>query len=48
MFDKNPSRSPQINGGFFVVEPATLDLVEGDQTNWENDVLPAARAATAS
>ena len=36
--------SPQINGGFFVVEPTVLDCVDGDETIWERDVLPAARA----
>ena len=29
-----------INGGFFVLEPAVLDLIDGDLTNWEADVLP--------
>jgi glucose-1-phosphate cytidylyltransferase len=28
-----------INGGFMVVEPRVLDLIEGDQTNFEADVL---------
>jgi glucose-1-phosphate cytidylyltransferase len=40
VLEKHPSGSAQINGGFFVIEPAALDLVEGDRTNWENDVLP--------
>ena len=29
-----------INGGFFVLEPGVLDLISGDQTSWEADVLP--------
>ena len=29
-----------INGGFFVLEPNVLDLIEGDLTSWEADVLP--------
>ncbi len=29
-----------INGGFFVLEPNVLNLIEGDQTNWELDILP--------
>ena len=29
-----------INGGFFVLEPAVLDLIEGDGSSWEADVLP--------
>lgn len=28
-----------INGGFFVVSPRCLDLIEGDQTSWEGDPL---------
>ncbi|MHC5021534.1 MAG: glucose-1-phosphate cytidylyltransferase [Planctomycetota bacterium] len=28
-----------INGGFFVLEPAVLDLVEGDDTMWERAPL---------
>lgn len=26
-----------INGGFFVVDPRALDLIEGDQTRWEGE-----------
>ena len=29
-----------INGGFFVLEPSVLDLIDGDKTSWEADVLP--------
>ena len=29
-----------INGGFFVLEPAVLDLVEGDNYSWEATPLP--------
>ena len=28
-----------INGGFMVLEPRVLDLIEGDTTNFESDVL---------
>jgi glucose-1-phosphate cytidylyltransferase len=28
-----------INGGFFVVEPEALDVIEGDSTSWENEPL---------
>ncbi len=28
-----------INGGFFVLEPSVLDLIEGDQTSWESTPL---------
>jgi len=30
-----------INGGFFVLEPSVIDLVEGDQTGWESSPLAA-------
>jgi len=40
MLEKHPSGAAQINGGFFIVEPVAIDLVEGDETNWEKDVLP--------
>jgi glucose-1-phosphate cytidylyltransferase len=28
-----------INGGFFVLEPAVIDYIEGDYTVWEQDPL---------
>ena len=28
-----------INGGFFVVNPKAIDLIEGDQTTWEREPL---------
>lgn len=28
-----------INGGFFVLSPKVIDLIEGDQTTWEADPL---------
>lgn len=28
-----------INGGFFVLEPSTLDLIEGDECSWEEAPL---------
>ena len=28
-----------INGGFFVLEPAVIDLIEGDATIWEQEPL---------
>ena len=28
-----------INGGFFVLEPAVLDLIEGDESSWESTPL---------
>ena len=34
-----------INGGFFVLEPAVLEMIEGDGSSWEADVLPQLAAA---
>jgi len=28
-----------INGGFFVLSPKVMDLIDGDSTTWENDPL---------
>ncbi|MBU0484986.1 MAG: glucose-1-phosphate cytidylyltransferase [Proteobacteria bacterium] len=28
-----------INGGFFVLDPSVMDLIEGDQTSWESTPL---------
>jgi glucose-1-phosphate cytidylyltransferase len=33
--EKPESSGALINGGFFVLEPPALDVVEGDQTSWE-------------
>lgn len=37
--EKHPSEGGFINGGFFVLDPAVLDLVEGDRTVWESGPL---------
>ena len=29
-----------VNGGFFVLSPKVLDKINGNQSSWENDVLP--------
>ena len=29
-----------INGGFFVVQKEVVNLIDGDDSSWENDVLP--------
>ena len=39
MLEKHASGVTQVNGGFFVVEPSVLDLVDGDDSVWETDVL---------
>ena len=31
----------RINGGFFVLSPAVLDYIEGDETSWEESPLAA-------
>lgn len=33
--EKPPRDQGFINGGFFVLEPSVLDLIEGDATSWE-------------
>jgi glucose-1-phosphate cytidylyltransferase len=40
MLEKHPSGVTQVNGGFFVIEPAVLDRIAGDASIWERDVLP--------
>ena len=37
--EKHPSEGGFINGGFFVLDPSVLDLVEGDATVWESGPL---------
>ncbi len=29
-----------VNGGFFILEPDVINRIKGDETSWENDVLP--------
>jgi glucose-1-phosphate cytidylyltransferase len=35
-FEKQPRADEWINGAFFVLEPEVFDLIEGDQTSWED------------
>jgi glucose-1-phosphate cytidylyltransferase len=37
--EKPPGDNGLINGGFFVLEPATIDRIEDDQTVWETEPL---------
>lgn len=37
--EKSAYDSGWINGGFFVVEPAALDYIDGDETRWEAEPL---------
>lgn len=37
--EKPYGESGWINGGFFVLEPSTLDLISGDGTYWEREPL---------
>jgi len=39
-FAEKTQKEGWINGGFFVIEPETLNLVSGDMCRWEYDVLP--------
>ena len=38
-FDEKPMKESLINGGFFVLEPAVIDLIDGDDTAFEHDPL---------
>ncbi len=37
--EKPAAKEGRINGGFFVVDPSVIDLIEGDATMWEADTL---------
>ena len=37
--EKPVSEGGYINGGFFVLEPSVIDLVQGDETLWEQEPL---------
>jgi glucose-1-phosphate cytidylyltransferase len=37
--EKRPDEVGWINGGFFILEPSVIDLVEGDDTVWEREPL---------
>lgn len=38
--EKSPGDGGIINGGFFVLSPACLDLLDGDMSSWESGGLP--------
>lgn len=37
--EKPPGDGAWINGGFFVLSPKVIDLIDGDQTSWEGGPL---------
>lgn len=37
--EKPPGDNALINGGFFVLEPSVFDLIEGDDSSWEDQPL---------
>ena len=37
--EKPPGDRNWINGGFFVLEPDVIELIEGDETTWEAEPL---------
>jgi glucose-1-phosphate cytidylyltransferase len=39
--EKAQADNAWINGGFFVLEPAAIDRIEGDATSWEREPLEA-------
>lgn len=38
--EKTEGKEAWVNGGFFVLEPSVLPLIQGDGCSWENEVLP--------
>jgi glucose-1-phosphate cytidylyltransferase len=42
--EKPPGDGAWINGGFFVLRPQVLELIEGDRTSWEASPLEALAA----
>jgi glucose-1-phosphate cytidylyltransferase len=38
--EKNQAAEGWVNGGFMIIEKEVLDMIEGDDTNFEKDVLP--------
>jgi len=38
--EKSQSEEGWINGGFYVIEPAVFNMINGDMCRWEYDVLP--------
>ncbi len=38
-FQEKPQGDGWINGGFFVLSPAVIDYIEGDQTLWEREPM---------
>jgi glucose-1-phosphate cytidylyltransferase len=43
--EKPPGDGGLINGGFFVLSPECLDLIEGDDTSWERGPLASLAAS---
>jgi len=37
--EKPPGDGGWVNGGFFVVSPRCLDLIAGDESSWEQEIL---------
>lgn len=37
--EKPKANGQRVNGGFFVLQPEVLDLIEGDDTSWEGEPL---------
>jgi len=38
-YEKPEDSEGWINGGFFVLDPKTIDYIDGDETPWERDPL---------
>ena len=42
-FSEKPDGDGWINGGYFVLEPEVVDLIDSDECIWEQDALNAGR-----
>ena len=43
--EKPPGDNTSINGGFFILDPSVLNLIENDMTSWEGQPLEALASA---
>lgn len=37
--EKPKNEGPRVNGGFFILDPSVIDLIDGDETIWETGPL---------
>ena len=44
--EKPEHEEKRINGGFFVLSPKAIDLIEGDETTWEKEPMEKLAASS--